>query len=903
MLVSLSICPPVYAQDPSFNYELKDINIIPAEVKKGESFKVSAEMLLTVNGTLADRSNTRTTIYWWIDGVYQPSGGTTTNAMRPGYIDGFEKTIALNPHILNLDKGYIDITCAINPGDDQSLEINGQVVAKETTYTDNRKTVRVYLDQPSSTAVYVQTPDLRGHPKAAHENWQETVPTNKPKTGEKAAETKQIQDKYRGQTAFERMIANVIGGLTQTVYEILGIKDPLELIFDYEPMIKFNGEQHHQKRSELYLGLFDKEGKDLIADIYNYLIRYTPILLTMILVATGFYLMIFATTSDTRVDVKDLLQGIIAGLLALAIGPHLMDAIFSIIYAGVEVIKHLIEQKLADRGMTTPTSLIGVMVGGLLMQQGDLATPDDVNAVIGMVSSLGYMLIIFVVFIGAGILNWQYFMRKLTIALGIIVFPVVAMVSVLPTKRRALQIWFTEFISSAALVLIHALIYGFLILMFTAYGRPFNIFETMVYVLGMSSATNYVRRLFGADSGGLLGNATGMAGLGAMIGLLGLRRGGFLSGGAGKTATSSVSTATGIAGTETAVKSTGGFTPQMTNLAGIGGVGVSHKDTKNIIGQGRDITHSQADLMAGQTTSTFSQSTPMPTMEMSDPFYDYDDGDYIPPTPVETPIIEQPRGLTEKQQMELKGPQRDFAISPPETPRTSSWSRVGQIAGVAAGATVGGLLSGAFTGNSTAGFALGGATGGTMASKMSNMGSNIRRTFKEPQSMGIYTAGQFLDPKSATQIGRNIAGTPGAMVGATVGRVISMGRRMSAMSTGESYVNPAEQIRRQIDQQYQTSHIQYQEAQQKVQLAEYNLQQHELMTPVPERDEEYQAKHKELEQARDEEVRKFHIQRLAFKEAEAIKANEHHYVGIELKMQELKRQHHSNGDINGHEWR
>lgn len=712
----------------------------------------------------------------------------------------------------------------------------------------------------------------------------------------------ELQEKLRGRSAAERIFAGIIASFTQSLYELLGIRDPLELIFDYKPLIGFRGEEHYQPRSELYLGLFGKTDGGLIADMYNYLIRYSPILFTIILSVIGLYLVIFATTSDTRVNLKDLMHGIIAGLFALAIGPYLMDFIFDVVYAGVEVVKHFIDQKLTARGMETPKSLIGVMIEGLLVQAGDHVRDGiDVNVVLSGITSLGYIVVIFVVFLGAGIINFQYIMRKITIALLIIIFPVVAMVSVLPTRRRALQTWFTEFIASASLVLIHAVVYGFLILTFTTVGRAFNVFETAVYILGISTITAYIRRIFGANSGGFISNAAGIAGLGAVIGLMGLGKAGFLS--------------------------RDGLVSQTNNQVGQEIAGASHRDIKSIIGQGRDITPSQASLMAGQMSAT-SQRSVAPTStvtgvdgfspgydsenltsEMSEPFYAYDTEDYVPPAPATEPEVLSQPGLDARQRMELEGPQKDLAITPPEKPKSAFMEKAGRVAqgtAIVTGALVGGLISGTATGKQTAGLGIGATAGGLAAKGAGRVvatGGHIIRAARNPNSMGIYTFGQFLDPKSAVQIGRNIAGTPGAVAAGTIGYATNAGARVSAFIKGETYTNPAKQIRKQIDQQYQEAYKQYQEAQQMVQLAEYNLQQHELGTPVPERNEEYYAKHKELQRIRDEEVRKFHIQRLAFKEAENIKANEHHYVGIELKMQELKRQHHSRGDINGHEWR
>lgn len=332
-------------------------------------------------------------------------------------------------------------------------------------------------------------------------------------------ETAKLEDAYKGHSPFERMISGLFTAVSQSLYTMLGLRDPLELIFDYEPMVKVG----YQSRGELYLGIFSDSEASMVAGIYAKLIKYAPIFLVMVVAGLGLYLMIYGAIGDMRMEGKQILTGILVGVIALAVGPHLMDVCFSAMYAGVEIFKDMIEQAVQAKGVATPKSLIGVLLSGMMTQYADMPVDQMAEALTAHVSSLGYAIVLFIVFLSAGIINWQYFMRKLTLALLIILFPPAAMVSVLPSHRQVLQTWFVEFITAASLVLVHAVVYSFLILLTLSIGRPFGFFEILIYSLGLVTASTYVRQLFVGGREGAFRAAAGTAGLRAILGTLALK--------------------------------------------------------------------------------------------------------------------------------------------------------------------------------------------------------------------------------------------------------------------------------------------------------------------------------------------------------------------------------------------
>ena len=68
------------------------------------------------------------------------------------------------------------------------------------------------------------------------------------------------------------MISGVFSAIIQSAYKLLGLRDPLELIFDYEPMIHT---EEYRPRNELILGIFDENDGSLISNVYVSLMKYT----------------------------------------------------------------------------------------------------------------------------------------------------------------------------------------------------------------------------------------------------------------------------------------------------------------------------------------------------------------------------------------------------------------------------------------------------------------------------------------------------------------------------------------------------------------------------------------------------------------------------------------------------
>jgi hypothetical protein len=656
---------------------------------------------------------------------------------------------------------------------------------------------------------------------------------------------KEVDNKYKGQSILERIIASLFTSLATSIYEILGIKDPLMLIFDYEPA--FDLRDDHVSREELYLGIYNQSEMNVITALYETFEAYLPLWLFVAIVLTGLLIVFAGFGGDPRLTAKQYISGILLACVLLAFGPNLIKMVFDFIYAGVDIVKNLIEQTAAERGIELPKSLLAVLLAGFM--RGD----SDVPALISdfsLITGLMYAIIIFLIFIGAGVLNWQYIVRKITLAVLIFMFPFVAGMAVFPNTRGALKVWFSEFFASAFLVLAHAIVYGFIIMISMSPERSFSPLEIIIFIVGLNGTIGLVRGMFGAHQGrgGILGGMGTLLGLSSLTGLGKMAFG--MKGGIGGIGAQLASNASEAAK----------HVPTMATAA---------NDINKIADAGNNLSPEQVALMSGQMNGS----------------------------------------LTDEQKMELDGPKKDLSIDN-QLQSIADSKKGGQIGlGKAlAFGTVGALVGGMVTGNATAGITPGIYIGGGLTSGAINAVKNTGKAIRNPNSMGIYSVGQLFDSKSAKAIGRNIAGKPGAVAGWAVSKAASavvwknpFSFRAGPVDARNPQTRFADQVRTDIQNQYEAAQKEYLVSQQKMQIAQYELQQVESEYLEVDKPNNfiYEAKKFYAENKLAEAKKEFHESQIRLKEAEIRKQHEDDYVGIRMKMESIRRpEMQSSGGIN-----
>lgn len=294
----------------------------------------------------------------------------------------------------------------------------------------------------------------------------------------------------------EKIAAQVVVALPNFLVDVLDLQEPVTLIFQEVPdSLKGTAREPEGfiPAEDLILYTFRDREFQAVAMMYETFRAFLPVVLVIILVGVGVMLYL-AAWGNQRVDLRQRLLNIVVALASLVLAPYLWHIVFKINWTVVMMAK------------TAFAHLGSVSFFELLYRPGT--------------TSLGMALVSLVAAIGVGTLNWQYIMRKLTLGVLIMVFPLVAAISIV--KRGVLDIWVREFLSNVFLQSAHAIAFAFFIL-FTAYASdsPQFFWYAMAFIMGINGIASLVRCLIGAETvGGGLGQVAGAAiGVGSLFAL------------------------------------------------------------------------------------------------------------------------------------------------------------------------------------------------------------------------------------------------------------------------------------------------------------------------------------------------------------------------------------------------
>ncbi|MEW6771827.1 MAG: hypothetical protein AB1330_10640 [Bacillota bacterium] len=318
----------------------------------------------------------------------------------------------------------------------------------------------------------------------------------------------------------ERLAGSIVMAIPNWIMKAIGLHDPAELIFQVRLQEPPPGEEPPPSPADAkVLHVFTEKEFGAVAAFHDALKEYVPIWLVVALVVVALGMFWSAANPNSRLTFRDYLIGFLLGALLLKFGAQLLSFVFDANWALVKSFQSIVDDKLG---------------------QSFLASFYNEEA-----RSLGNAIVACVAVLSVGVINWQYIMRKISIALLLGLLPLVAVVSIPPCNRGALGVWLKELVSNIFLQSAHAAALAFLILLVHALPSGAAAFWTKLAALvGLMSVASLVRRVIGADSFGS-GMATGIGaafGLGtffAMSGMLGGRGGKGAPGGAGKSSSAS----------------------------------------------------------------------------------------------------------------------------------------------------------------------------------------------------------------------------------------------------------------------------------------------------------------------------------------------------------------------------
>ncbi|MCL6557791.1 MAG: hypothetical protein K6U74_03125 [Firmicutes bacterium] len=293
----------------------------------------------------------------------------------------------------------------------------------------------------------------------------------------------------------ERMASSLLIAILNYFIEMLGLYDPIDLIYQPNTTRDEQGQLKKTDTDKENLILYTFTGKEFeaLSNYYNRLQNFVPISLVVVVVLMGLGVIYTSVNPNSRITAKEYFLGLLLGVALLKFGVFVLSVIFDINHTIVKYFEWMVGDSLKNNFLDT------------------LINTDTVR--------LGQAIIAFVSVFSIGVINWQYVMRKIIIALLIGLIPLVAVISVIPSKRSALDYWFKEFIAQVFLQSAHAAVLSLGILLIQADNS--NFWVELACIAGLPSIAVIVRRVIGAESlgGGFSGSLGAMIGLGSLFAL------------------------------------------------------------------------------------------------------------------------------------------------------------------------------------------------------------------------------------------------------------------------------------------------------------------------------------------------------------------------------------------------
>lgn len=318
----------------------------------------------------------------------------------------------------------------------------------------------------------------------------------------------------------ERMVSSIIVALPKYLIKVIGLYDPIELAYginiNSSVLHTADGKDMEYQDDSEYFGLFsESEMRNAIGPLYDSFNDFVPMQMVMILSIIGLVYMFRSAYPDTKLTAREYASGFMFAVLMLKFGPFFLnfftDINLMLVKLGLSIVleyhPNAFNSGFIDAIYDPETGLIG-------------------DAVIAFIAAFS-----------VGVINWQYAIRKLTIAVLIVMLPVSLVISIFPTRREAISIWIKEMTANMFLQAAHALVIAFMILFLRANETSTStglISQTFIMklavVMGLTTITSLVRRLIGAESMGhgamgMLGTGLGFAGIAAVGRIMGMAQG------------------------------------------------------------------------------------------------------------------------------------------------------------------------------------------------------------------------------------------------------------------------------------------------------------------------------------------------------------------------------------------
>ncbi|KQN97034.1 hypothetical protein ASF12_23480 [Paenibacillus sp. Leaf72] len=276
----------------------------------------------------------------------------------------------------------------------------------------------------------------------------------------------------------ERQIAKITIRTTEFILDVLGLKDYNELIFQVNA-------------NSLIFNTFEAELFSVITGFFNSFLRVSGWLCVFALFFWAFTIMFRGGSQLGQSSISEMSRGILVYFLGLYLGGYMFDLVF-----------------FGNR------LIVLWSIDGLKEVTGWNVNEFSILEVVSMeTTNFAHSILVFVVVLCVGMLNYQYAVRLVTLMFLIIIFPLVLYAGMYPGNQKALDTWFKEFLSQVYTQGGHALGYAIFVALLAKQPSFWILFA---FLISMPTITSLIRLLFGAPGGGTIGGGMGIGSLMAM---------------------------------------------------------------------------------------------------------------------------------------------------------------------------------------------------------------------------------------------------------------------------------------------------------------------------------------------------------------------------------------------------
>lgn len=310
---------------------------------------------------------------------------------------------------------------------------------------------------------------------------------------------------------FESILSKTILGFADSLIGITGAQDVSVLVFQ-QPEIAasseaiFSNTQSAYKENLVY-GIFPKNvfnGIEVLYSSFNNAIS-TPIVIMITLAGVILAINIFKNADD-RSQIKEIALGIMIAVLLGKFGMQL----WGIATRLNELIVGGVYETLISQGINITSFISTIWEAG----------STDVFSSKNLLVALIVFCAVFMTFT----INWQYNLRMIMLGMLILLFPIVVVLMVWPSKRSVLGVWFQLFAQNVFLQTTHAIVLGlFFLILHNAQG--FEFWLVLVMFFGFPACVDLGNRVIGMafgesfNAGGLGKTASNMTGLSSVLGM------------------------------------------------------------------------------------------------------------------------------------------------------------------------------------------------------------------------------------------------------------------------------------------------------------------------------------------------------------------------------------------------